>query len=195
MFALKNAVHKNAVHKIALNKRQFEEFFQLYWKRMYAFALKSIGDEDDAKEIVQDVFKSLWERRAELQLQDAERYLLRSVKLKSLEFLRNRGNKQRHHELISISKTEVYEDNNLYYKELKNHLDDAVDSLPKQCKNVYKLSRDEGLTNKEIATNLLISERAVEYHISKALSVIKIRLKKYCNIHIAQFLLITFLYF
>ncbi|WP_293942347.1 MULTISPECIES: RNA polymerase sigma-70 factor [unclassified Sphingobacterium] len=186
---------KISIRKIAISKRQFEEFFQTYWKRMYAFALKSIGDEDDAKEIVQDVFKSLWERRSDLQLNDAERYLLRSVKLKSLEFLRNRSNKQRHHDLISNSKTEFYEDNNLYYKELKNHLDDAVDSLPKQCKNVYKLSRDEGLTNKEIATNLSISERAVEYHISKALSVIKIRLKKYCNIHIARFLLITFLYF
>ncbi|WP_433902906.1 RNA polymerase sigma-70 factor [Sphingobacterium puteale] len=186
---------KNSVHKIALNKRQFEEFFQLYWKRMYSFALKSIGDEDDAKEIVQDVFKSLWERRADLQLQDAERYLLRSVKLKSLEFLRNKGIKQRHHESLSSSKTELYEDTNLYYKELKNHLDDAVESLPRQCKNVYKLSRDEGLTNKEIATNLLISERAVEYHISKALSVIKMRLKKYCNINITRFLLLTFLYF
>lgn len=190
MFAL-----KISIRKIAISKRQFEEFFQTYWKRMYAFALKSIGDEDDAKEIVQDVFKSLWERRSDLQLNDAERYLLRSVKLKSLEFLRNRSNKQRHHDLISNSKTEFYEDNNLYYKELKNHLDDAINSLPKQCKNVYKLSRDEGLTNKEIATNLSISERAVEYHISKALSVIKIRLKKYCNIHIARFLLITFLYF
>lgn len=186
---------KTSVHNIAIGKKQFEEFFHLYWKRMYSFALKSVGDEDDAKEIVQDVFKSLWERRYDLQLYDAERYLLRSVKLKSLEFLRNKGNKLRHHELILNSKTEFYEDNNLYYKELKNHLDDAVDSLPRQCKNVYKLSRDEGLTNKEIATNLLISERAVEYHISKALSVIKMRLKKYCNINIARFLLITFLYF
>lgn len=186
---------KTSVTTIAINKRQFEEFFQLYWKRMYSFALKNIGDEDDAKEIVQEVFKSLWERRFDLKLQDAERYLLRSVKLKSLEFLRNKGNKQRHHELISSNKTELYEDNNLYYKELKSHLDDAVDSLPRQCKNVYRLSRDEGLTNKEIATNLLISERAVEYHISKALAVIKNRLKKYCNINIARFLLISFLYF
>jgi RNA polymerase sigma-70 factor (ECF subfamily) len=186
---------KTSIRKIEINKQQFEEFFQLYWKRMFAFALKSVEDEDDAKEIVQDVFKSLWERRYQLALQDAERYLLRSVKLKSLEFLRNKGNKERHHELISQSKSELYEDNSIYYKELKNHLDDAVDSLPRQCKNVYKLSRDEGLTNKEIATNLLISERAVEYHISKALSVIKIRLKKYYNIHIARFLLITFLYF
>ncbi|MNJ96317.1 RNA polymerase sigma factor [compost metagenome] len=186
---------KTSIRKIEINKQQFEEFFQLYWKRMFAFALKSVEDEDDAKEIVQDVFKSLWERRGQLTLQDAERYLLRSVKLKSLEFLRNKGNKERHHELISNSNSESYEDNSIYYKELKNHLDDAVNSLPRQCKNVYKLSRDEGLTNKEIATNLLISERAVEYHISKALSVIKIRLKKYCNINIARFLLITFLYF
>ncbi|MEN5379796.1 RNA polymerase sigma-70 factor [Sphingobacterium kitahiroshimense] len=184
-----------SVHKIEINKRRFEELFQLYWKRMYSFALKSLGDEDDAKEIVQEVFKSLWERRQHLQLQDAERYLLRSVKLKSLEFLRNKGNKERHHDLISNSKSELYEDNNLYYKELKNHLDNAVDSFPTQCKNVYKLSRDEGLTNKEIANNLLISERAVEYHISRALAVIKIRLKKYCNINIARFLLISFLYF
>ncbi len=186
---------KTSVRKIEINKQQFEEFFQLYWKRMFSFALKSVENEDDAKEIVQDVFKSLWERRYQLELQDAERYLLRSVKLKSLEFLRNKGNKERHHELILNSKAASYEDNYIYYKELKNHLDQAVDSLPKQCKNVYKLSRDEGLTNKEIATNLLISERAVEYHISKALSVIKIRLKKYYNINIARFLLITFLYF
>jgi RNA polymerase sigma-70 factor (family 1) len=186
---------KTSIHKIAISKKQFEEFFQLYWKRMYSFALKSVGDEDDAKEIVQEVFKSLWERRQYLQLQDAQHYLLRSVKLKSLEFLRNKGNKERHHELISNSKTELYEDHNIDYKELKNHVDDAVDSLPRQCKNVYKLSREEGLTNKEIATNLLISERAVEYHISKALAAIKFRLKKYCNINIARFLLISFLYF
>ncbi|MDR3008087.1 MAG: RNA polymerase sigma-70 factor [Sphingobacterium sp.] len=186
---------KTSIRKIEINKKQFEEFFQLYWKRMFSFALKSVEDEDDAKEIVQDVFKSLWERRYHLHLQDAERYLIRSVKLKSLEFLRNKGNKERHHEVISNNTTESYEDNYIYYKELKNHLDDAVESLPRQCKNVYKLSRDEGLTNREIATNLLITERAVEYHISKALSVIKIKLKKYCNINIARFLLITFLYF
>ncbi len=91
---------KTSVRKIEINKQQFEEFFQLYWKRMFSFAFKSVENEDDAKEIVQDVFKSLWERRYQLELQDAERYLLRSVKLKSLEFLRNKGNKERHHELI-----------------------------------------------------------------------------------------------
>lgn len=149
---------------------------------MYSFAVKTVADEEDAKEIVQDVFKSLWERRSTLELVDAERYLLRSVKLKSLEHLRNRGNKRKHHEVIQQRKMEYYEEDQFHYKELKNQLNKVIESLPRQCKNVYKMSRDEGLTNKEIAVQLLITERAVEYHISKALSVIRSKLKNCLNL-------------
>lgn len=165
-----------------INKKQFETLFQLYWKRMFLFTVKTVADEEDAKEIVQEVFKSLWERSNILELADAERYLLRSVKLKSLEYLRNKGTKTRHHKMILDNKTSYYEDNNFQYKELKNQLNTVVESLPNQCKNVFKMSREEGLTNKEIANNLLITERAVEYHISKALAVIRLRLRKSLNI-------------
>ncbi|QBQ42868.1 RNA polymerase sigma-70 factor [Sphingobacterium psychroaquaticum] len=165
-----------------INKKQFETLFQLYWKRMFLFTVKTVADEEDAKEIVQEVFKSLWERSSNLELADAERYLLRSVKLKSLEYLRNKGNKIRHHKVILHNKTPYYEDNNFQYKELKNQLNTVVESLPNQCKNVFKMSREEGLTNKEIAGNLLITERAVEYHISKALSIIRLRLSESLNI-------------
>lgn len=172
---------KTSEHTIALNKNQFEKLFQLCWGRMYSFAVKTVADEEDAKEIVQDVFKSLWERKDTLQLMDAERYLLRSVKLKSLEHLRNRAIKRRHHEVIQQHRVGYYEEDQMHYNELKSQLNNAVESLPRQCKNVYKMSRDEGLTNKEIAVHLIITERAVEYHISKALSVIKSKLKNYLN--------------
>lgn len=161
---------------LSIERSSFEELFSTFWKRMYAFALKMTEDEQDAKEIVQEVFKSLWERRSELSIKDAERYLLRSVKLKSLEYLRNKATRQKHHELILNQSRIDYEDQHLQEKELKERLDTVVDSLPKQCKNVFKMSREEGLTNKEIAHVLLISERAVEYHISKALSVLRVAL-------------------
>lgn len=173
---------KTSEHIIQLNKNQFEKLFQLYWKRMYSFAVKAVADEEDAKEIVQDVFKSLWERRNTLKLIDAEHYLLRSVKLKSLEYQRNRDIKRKHHDVIHQHKVDYYEEDQFQYKELKNQLNDVIESLPRQCKNVYKMSRDEGLTNKEIAMQLLITERAVEYHISKALSVIKSKLKNCLNL-------------
>lgn len=152
---------------------------------MFLLAVKSVNDEEDAKEIVQEVFKSLWERKQSLQLQDADRYLLRAVKLRSLEYLRNRVNKQKHHKVILQNELDYYEDNYIHYQELKNELNAAVESLPNQCRNVFKMSRDEGMTNKEIATNLFITERAVEYQISKALSVIKFKMNKYLHINIA----------
>lgn len=175
-------VLKTSTHIMQIDKKQFEVLFHLYWKRMFSFAVKTVVEEEDAKEIVQDVFKSLWERRKDLELQNAERYLLRSVKLKTLEFLRNRGNRLRHHQVILQNKTPYYEEDNFHYKELYNQLNTVVESLPNQCKNVFKMSREEGLTNKEIANNLLITERAVEYHISKALAVIKLKLSKSLNI-------------
>lgn len=153
---------------------------------MYSFALKMVEDEDSAQEIVQEVFKSLWERKDSLYLNNSERYLLRSVKLKSIEYLRNKNTRQRHHDLILTQKPTYYEDEDIHYRELQNQLNVVVDSLPRQCKNVFKMSREEGLTNKEIAKKLLITERAVEYHITKALSVIKMQMKKCLNLNFTK---------
>lgn len=145
---------------------------------MYAFAFKMIADEDDAKEIVQEVFKSLWERKDGLSINDAERYLLRSVKLKSLELIRNRAIRQKHHEFILYDSEIAYEDHYLQEKELKDKLLKVINTLPRQCKNVFRMSREDGLTNKEISEILVISERAVEYHISKALSILRMALNR-----------------
>jgi|SRR5690606_4166155 len=163
---------------LSIDRSSFEELFATFWKRMFAFAVKMTEDEEDAKEIVQEVFKSLWERRTDLSIKDAERYLLRSVKLKSLEHIRNKATRQKHHDLIMHSTKVDYEEHHLQEKELKDKLDYVVDSLPKQCRNVFKMSREDGLTNKEIAQVLLISERAVEYHISKALSILRLALER-----------------
>ncbi|TDQ75356.1 RNA polymerase sigma-70 factor [Sphingobacterium yanglingense] len=166
--------HSNT--SISINAETFELLFQQYWRRMYVFALKTMEDEDEAKEIVQDVFKSLWERKETLNIKDVERYLLRSVKLKSLEHIRNKCTRQRHHDVIQTQSQVMYEDEQLQVKELAFKLNAIVEGLPKQCKNVFKMSREQGLTNKEIAQILLISERAVEYHISKALFVLRTNL-------------------
>ncbi|WP_437919459.1 RNA polymerase sigma-70 factor [Sphingobacterium sp. LRF_L2] len=167
---LETPVHTNV---ISISEKTFEQLFQEYWQRMYVFALKTTDNEDDSKEIVQDVFKSLWERRESLSIRDADRYLLRSVKLRALEFIRNKATRQRHHNIILDRSATDYEDQHIQIKELNLKLQRIIESLPKQCKNVFKMSREEGLSNKEIAKTLLISERAVEYHISKALLTLR----------------------
>ncbi|WDF69743.1 RNA polymerase sigma-70 factor [Sphingobacterium oryzagri] len=163
---------------IQVTHATFEQLFEQYWKRMYAFAVKITTEKEDAKEIVQDIFKSLWERREALDIQDAERYLLRSVKLKTMEYIRNKSTRQRHHDVILNTAQSEYEDQQVELKELNGKIRALIESLPKQCKNVFKMSRDEGLTNKEIARLLFISERAVEYHISKALATLRLALNR-----------------
>lgn len=172
---LENNIHTS---QPGIDQNRFEALFQTYWKRMYAFALKTTDDEYDAQDIVQQIFKSLWERRSTLNLTDAERYLLRSVKLKSLEYIRNKSTRNRHHNVILTQSSEGYEDNQVNFRELKTRINNIIDTLPKQCKNVFKMSREQGLTNKEIAQMLYISERAVEYHISKALIVFRTHFDK-----------------
>ena len=135
---------------------------------MFAFCLKNIQDEEVAKEIVQEVFKSLWERRDSLRLKEVERYLIRAVKLKTFEYIRNKVTRQQHLENFTTNKQNYYVEYPLIAEELSQKISKLV-------------SRDQGLTNKEIATKLYISERAVEYHISKALKTLKMELTDYIN--------------
>ncbi len=162
-----------------ITRSSFEQLYLQYWERLYAFCLKTIEDEETAKEIVQEVFKSLWERRETLQLQEVERYLIRSVKFKAYEHIRNRVIRAQHHEVILHHRETSYTEDQLGAQELLSHIRHLVNTLPKQCKNVFQLSREQGLSNREIASKLLISERAVEYHISRALRTLKTHLSDY----------------
>lgn len=164
-----------------IDKAGFEQIYLRHWEGMFAFCLSSIKDEEHSKEIVQDVFKSLWERREELRLIEVERYLIRSVKLKTFEYIRNKVSRQQHLDNISNTREEHYVDNSLIADELAKKISHLIDSLPKQCKNVFRMSREQGLTNKEIAHKLYISERAVEYHISRALKTLKTELTEYIS--------------
>ncbi|WP_270089348.1 RNA polymerase sigma-70 factor [Sphingobacterium sp. SYP-B4668] len=162
-----------------ITHKSFEQLYLDHWEKLFFFCVKACQDEDVAKEIVQDVFKSLWERRDSLQLKEVERYLVRSVKLKSFEHIRNKVTRQQHHEQIQNSLQEDYQDNHIETQELSSKINQLISALPNQCKNVFQMSRQEGLTNREIATRLYISERAVEYHITRALTTLKTHLADY----------------
>lgn len=132
-----------------------------------------------AKEIVQEVFKSIWERRHTLAIQDIESYLVRSVKMKTFTMIRNQQTQRIHHDIIEKNINSYYTEEPLLGKELGEKINTLVEELPKQCRRVFQLSRQEGLTNKQIAHELFISERAVEYHISKALQTLRKELVEY----------------
>ena len=171
----------NHMTTIRIDKQTFETVYHMYWEKVYAVCYNNIREIEPAKEMVQDIFKSLWERREELELENVSNYLIRAAKFKTFEYIRNKTSQQKH---ICIKYQDCSHSSNcteekIHYNNLKEKVNILVDTLPCQCRRVYKMSREQGLSNKEIASALLISERAVEYHITKALGVLRLNLANY----------------
>ncbi len=181
MFGRQKNIDQGPIDRID-DAKSFEKVYTCYWRKVYTVCYNNTGEKEVAREMVQDIFKSLWERRAELQFHKSiEHYLLRAAKLKVFEFLRNKTSHKKHIECILQDYCEATNctEDEISYNGLLEKVNLLVDRLPCQCRNVYKMSKEQGLSNKEIASALLISERAVEYHITRAFNFFRQNLQEY----------------
>ena len=165
-----------------LSRESFEHVYKNCVKKLCAIAYNVVRDRDTAAEIVHDVFLSVWERRQVLKLEgELENYLVRAVKLSSLEHLRTTMIHQKHLDGIAYTQkdlTNLTEDQ-IAFDELSERINLLTSGLPAQCKQVFSLSREKGLSNKSVAISLNISEKTVEAHLSKALKYLKDHLRDY----------------
>ncbi|MES2650521.1 MAG: RNA polymerase sigma-70 factor [Bacteroidota bacterium] len=158
----------------------FTQIYNTYWEKLFYIAAKKLSDEAEAEESVQDIFLKLWDNRAKLHIQENfEKYLVSAVHYQII----NRRQKALRRAIIE-QKIGAATDEELklsqmpdlsmeYFEELQTRLDKVVFSLPAKCQLVFKMSRNEEYTNKKIAAELNISEKAVEKHVTHALKVLK----------------------
>jgi len=182
-------VQSNSSNKpLRIDRKTFETVYNLYWEKVYAVCYNGIREVEPAREMVQDIFKSLWERRDELELDNVKNYLIRAAKFKTFDYIRDKGSQQKHlcSKYQDCPNSSNCTEELVLFNNLQEKVNILVDTLPCQCKRVFKMSREQGLTNREIASSLLISERAVEYHISKALGVLRSNLS-----HLICLMLVT----
>ncbi len=167
-----------------LNER-FEKIFDDNYRRMLLHALRFVQDEEDAEDIVADVFCNLWKRIDEVCLDGGiTTYLYRAVSTRALNFLR--------HQNIAAVRIEALEainekrmefmareniDDEVHSKEIEHGINDALSELPDKCREVFVLSYIKGLKSKDIAEAMNVSVRTVEAHTYKALRLLRLRLK------------------
>lgn len=159
-----------------LDQQDFRRVYELYWEKVFAVCYNHIKKEEIAKGMTQDIFLSLWERRGSLQIHTSiEHYLVKSAKNKVAEYFRNQAirNKNLNCALKDYCGQSNCTEENVAFSILLQELDILVEQLPCQCQNVFRMSREQGMSNREIANKLGISERAIEYHISKAISFLR----------------------
>jgi len=164
-----------------LDRASFEALFRKYFPALMTFALKYVPDEDSAREVVHNVFINLWEKKDSLDTSvPLKSYLFRSVHNRSLNVLRDHK-KFADEEMPDI----IHEENiqsHMEAMELEDKIKEAIDSLPDKCREVFELSRFEGLKNSEIAERLDISIKTVENQMTKALKIMREKLIHYLSL-------------
>lgn len=161
-----------------LDQEAFERLFREYFPPLMAFARKILVDEDDAREVVQNVFINLWEKRMEIDLSTPlKSYLFTSVHNRSLNVIRDRK------KFSSSEMPEVAGEWDVSMQietmELEEKIREVIGSLPEKCREVFELNRFDGLKYSEIAEALGISVKTVENQMSKALKILREKLLKY----------------
>ncbi|MEL6592686.1 MAG: RNA polymerase sigma-70 factor [Bacteroidota bacterium] len=151
----------------------FRCIYEKYWEKLYLTTYRVLQDEDSSKDVVQDLFLKIWERRAVLDIVSLEAYLSKSVKNQVARKLHNAPVQLIHldafQDVLSNNPTE----DEILQKDLQLRVLDSLAHLPERCRAVFYLSRFEQKTNKEIAAQLDISVSTVENQINKALKFLR----------------------
>lgn len=170
----------------------FVYIVDLYNQRLFAYAITLTNDQAMAQDILQNVFLKTWEQRKKINITSSlQNYLFKSVHNEFLnQYKKNKSTiilEQKYAD--ALDKTiQGYDDNSL--TKAIERITKEIQNLPPKCKEVFELSRKEGLTNIEISNHLKVSVKTVEAQITKAFSVLRKKLDNKIDLNL--FLLFGF---
>lgn len=158
----------------------FDKIYLEYFARLFRFAREYLFSDEEAKNLVQDIFLSIWEKREILDVQgNISTYLLVLTKNKCIDYLRHKKVRIRYKEEIARNIASLKELNKAFEneQEIESIIQRAVNTLPPKCKEIFLLSRLNGKKYHEIASILDISINTVESQMSIALKKMREELK------------------
>jgi len=191
MMKLLSSSEKTLIEKLKNNdKSAFTVIFTRYYQDLVRFSFRFTKNSDTSEEIVQELFVKLWEERNSLTLHSSlKSYLLKSVQNRSIDWLRHLKIQYKYASDVLdnpiLSENDI--ENYILHSELELNLFRALNKIPAQNAEVFRLSRIESLNHHEIAQKLGVSVRTVEVRMAKALSLLREEL--------IDFLLLTIIIF
>ena len=172
------------------DKQAYERLFQQHYRNLVLYAKKFVLETEIARDLVQDVFFYVWEKREKLSVDKSmSSYLFRAVHNACINHLKRESTKSNYLKnfLLNLNEGAIASHKSqdvhelFVHKDLSERIDAVIDDLPEQCRNIFRLSRYRGLKNKEIAEIYSISPRTVETQIYRALKVLKENLRPYIS--------------
>ncbi len=157
-------------------ERAFRQLFDMYYRKLFGIAISYLKDRNEAEEVVADVFFKLWQSKANLvNIENIDVYLYVAIRNQSFKYIERRKRIDYKDELsgdIEVGDFGVNPEQYVFAKELKEHIDMVVDSLPSRCKEIFRLAKIDGLKYKDIAKMLDISVKTIDSQLVIALKKI-----------------------
>ncbi len=176
------------------SKAAFESLFKIHYSPLRRYAEEILRDPDQAEDVVENLFVIIWEDRKKIDIHTSfKSYLYRSTFNACLNLIRKKKSENRyrdfflHHAYFSKSHdygSGSYPLSGIIEKEIDEKLESAINNLPPQCKNIFIMSRVDGLSHQEIADKLGLSVNTVKSQIMNALKKINVVLKEILTVFV-----------
>lgn len=178
IMAQKNKKENYRLAEALLNENEevFNEVYEYYTDKLIRFINSIVNSRHDAEEIAQDVFYTMWVQRENLNPNlNIKSYLYTVAKNRAFDFIRKRKthNEYVNYTINTVDEVSVSPEDIYHRKETELLVEMVLEELPKRCAEIYRLSRQKGISNSEIARKFDIKRTTVEYQISKALKALR----------------------
>jgi RNA polymerase sigma-70 factor, ECF subfamily len=152
----------------------FRSVFNDYYESLCRYAFTILRDMDDAEDVVQALFLKIWEKRQNLTITNTiKSYLYKAVYHQCMNQFEHRAVREKYQERSSFERSSEVQFPEVFPNELEESIAAAINSLPKQCRTIFMLSRYQEMKYSEIAKHLDISVNTIENQISKALRILR----------------------
>jgi RNA polymerase sigma factor (sigma-70 family) len=151
----------------------FGEIYNRYWKMLYTSVYGVLRDSEQSKDIVQEVFVSLWSNAGKQPVTQLRAYLQQACRFQVYKQLQRRKNDASFYDRLAKATGDIVAENGALEKEYRQQVSKVIAGLPAIYQETFLLSREGQLTYRQIADQLHISEKAVEKRMSKSLQYLR----------------------
>ena len=159
------------------NCQAFDVLFEKHWQNAYSEAYKRLRNQDNAKDIVQEIFVHIWVNRQTLKIKNLPAYLHISIRNKVINFMAKE--KPIHHffdQLDNIAEKNSLADANLLSKDFFNSYEALLNALPPRRQIIFRLHYQEDISTKEISKRMGVTQKTVQNQLGKAIKTLKVTL-------------------
>ncbi len=159
----------------------FRVIYYRYWRGIYGFAYQQLGSREEAEEIIHDLMLALWNNREQSEIQSLKVYLFIAARNLVNKQIRSQVNLRKYREYQLMQELFEYIDTDEIFNEhqLTEALDRVLDKLPEKTAMIFRMSKIEELPVKRIALETGLTDKAVEYHITKSMRIIREQLRRF----------------